>query len=41
MILVAFICANENYINRKNGIDEDFCFKMIETTVPYTEQSCG
>ena len=41
MILVAFICANENYINRKNGKDEEFIFKMIDTTVPYTEQSCG
>jgi len=41
MILVAFICANENYLNRKNGIEEEYCFKMIDTTVPYTTQSCG
>ncbi len=41
MILVAFIVANENYIQRQQGInEEDFNFKMIETTVPYTEQSC-
>ncbi|MCK5110671.1 MAG: iron-sulfur cluster assembly scaffold protein [Arcobacteraceae bacterium] len=42
MILVAFIAANENYIERKKGINtEDYTFNMIETTVPYTEQSCG
>ena len=41
MILVSFICANENYLNRKNGMDEEYCFKMIDTTVPYTEQSCS
>jgi len=42
MILVAFIAANKNYIERQTGTNtEDFTFEMINTTVPYTEQSCG
>ncbi len=42
MILVAFISAYENYEQRQKGInEEDYTFKMIDTTVPYTEQSCN
>jgi NifU-like protein involved in Fe-S cluster formation len=42
MILVAFIAAYENYHERKKGTnEEDFSFKMIETTVPYTQEGCG
>ena len=42
MILVAFIAAYENYIQRKDGInEEDYFYKEIETTLTYTQQSCG
>jgi NifU-like protein involved in Fe-S cluster formation len=42
MILVAFICAYENYYERLSGKSEDdFIFRMIDTTIPYTSQSCG
>ncbi len=41
MILVAFIAAYDNYQNRKKNIDEEYIFKMIETTIPYTQQSCS
>ncbi len=41
MILVAFMAAYENYQNIKNGIEEEYVFKTIETTVPYTQQSCN
>ena len=42
MILVAFIAAYDNYNERKqNSNKEDFTLKIIDTTVPYTEQSCG
>ena len=41
MILVAFLCANENYFQRLEGTNkEDYTFKMIDTIVPYTEQAC-
>lgn len=41
MILVAFQAAYENYQNRKNNIDEEFNLKMIETSLPFTQQTCG
>ncbi len=42
MILVAFVCAYENYFQRIEGVnEEDYTFKMIDTTVPYTQQSCS
>ncbi len=42
MILVAFIAAHENYIQRKDGTNkEDYFYKEIETTLTYTQQSCG
>ena len=45
MILVAFIAANENYLQRKDtnnsNNQDDYTLKMLETTIPYTEQSCG
>lgn len=42
MILVAFICACENYIDRFTETNiEDYNFKMIETTIPYTSQNCS
>ena len=41
MILLAFLAAYANYKNRQNGVDEAFALKMIETTIAYSEQSCG
>ena len=41
MILLAFLAAYENYKNRQNNVDEAFAIKMIETTIAYSEQSCG
>ncbi len=42
MILVAFIAANENYIQRKQGTnEEDYTFQMIEVSIPYSPQACG
>ena len=42
MILVAFICAYENYFQRLEGTnEEDYTFKMIDTTVPYAQQACS
>jgi len=42
MILVAFICANDNYYERLKGTNkEDFNFQMINTTVPYSPQACN
>lgn len=42
MILVAFIAAYENYIQRIKGVNkEDYISKFIETTIPYTEQACA
>jgi len=42
MILVAFICAHENYFLRLEGTnEEDYTFKMIDTTVPYAQQACS
>lgn len=46
MILVAFLCAYENYHQRIKGENsEDYSFSLIDTTVPknpqLTEQSCG
>ncbi|HIP17988.1 MAG TPA: iron-sulfur cluster assembly scaffold protein [Sulfurovum sp.] len=41
MILVAFLAAYENYRNRQKGMGEEFVLKMIETSLRYSEQSCG
>ncbi len=42
MILVAFICAYDNYHERLKGTNnEDYNFSMIDTTIPYTQQSCS
>jgi len=42
MILVAFICAYENYHERiAKTNEEDYKLRMIDTTIPYTTQSCG
>ena len=41
MILVAFQAAYENYQNRKNGNEQEYSVKMIETSLPYVPQSCG
>jgi nitrogen fixation NifU-like protein len=41
MILVAFAAAYENYQNRQKSIDEEYALKMIETTLQYSQQSCG
>ena len=41
MILVAFLAACENYQNRQNAIDEEFTLKMIQTSLQYTQQTCG
>ncbi len=42
MILVAFLSAYENYFERLKGTNkEDYTLNMVETTVPYTPQSCG
>ncbi|RLA73347.1 MAG: hypothetical protein DRG78_22695 [Epsilonproteobacteria bacterium] len=42
MILVAFIAANENYIQRAQGTNkEDYTFQMIELSIPYSPQACG
>ena len=42
MIFVSFLCAYDNYFQRLNGsTKEDYAFKMIDTTVPYTQQSCS
>ena len=42
MILVAFISACENYFDRlRNTNKDDYNFKMIEITVPYSPQACG
>jgi len=42
MILLAFLATYENYQNRKNGKEEEFAIKMIETTMTYnTDISCG
>ena len=42
MIFVSFLCAYDNYFQRLNGsAKEDYTFKMIDTTVPYTQQSCS
>ena len=42
MIFVSFLCAYDNYFQRlKGSVKEDYTFKMIDTTVPYTQQSCS
>lgn len=41
MILVAFVAAYENYKNRQESIDEEFTLKMIETTLQFSQQTCG
>mgnify|MGYP000491159837 CR=1 FL=1 len=42
MIFVSFLCAYDNYFQRLKGSPkEDYTFKMIDTIVPYTQQSCS
>ena len=41
MILVAFVAAYENYQNRQNKMDEEFTLKIIETTLQFSQQTCG
>jgi NifU-like protein involved in Fe-S cluster formation len=44
MILVAFLSAYDNYYERRSKTStnkEDYTFNTIDTTIPYTTQSCG
>ena len=42
MILVAFIAAYKNFIEREGGTNrEDYTLEMITITAPKTEMSCG